>query len=1145
MRWHRLISWMMLLALSLVALLAAVFLIVDPGVLKKPLEAYVEQTTGRELTIGGGLYIDPARYTNVVAEDVRLGNADWAEPDSMISLGRVELRIDLWSLLGGPTVIELLRIDDARVFLTRPEEGEPNWAFTSDNKNKDAGQDSPGPGVIFRHIELHSANVVLDSFDRERPLHLDIERLLQTHTNEKFVELDLRGTLDGRAIALKGEAGDWDAILAGKDFDFTAHATLDTFELSARGHIDDLANLRRPVVVFAAHGPDIDDLTRLLGLGEDGEGDIDLVGSLTSSDAGPMVLDIKGNVGQTKIDASGAVADLQSLDNIQLQATSSSPDIGRILKFAGIQQVRDAPFTLNIDAETQGGTFIINEASMYFAGAQIDAAGRMPRFPSIENAAINLHIEGPSIERFRYITGLPGEASGPFSAGLTVDVSEDGLQILDLDVETSLGKFRGDGNIGDPASLIGSALRFEVESKSLARLAGAYGVNNLPDKPIAIVGNVEYTQAGIRTRAPLTFSIDGFTGELEGLVPLTPEINGADLTFAARGPNLADLVGAFMTTNVVPALNFAVQGRVQKSANGVRLQSVTGSLGRSEIGADGLLMLRADLAGSNLELSAAGEAFEELLGPFDNIQVQPGAYKLDGKLDFSADAIRLSDIRLDREAGSARLNLEIGMPTSRQQLDFNLRANGRDVHSFARRVAGFEAYQQPFSIDVTGKLRGRAWTFDQLEVAVGDASIQVTGELDTGAEKSDTAFDFALDVPSLARLGTWDGRAFNDQSLSLKAHAAAANGVLDIDRFAIGIGSNRATGTARITNGTVPDVAVNMSAEKLALIPLLADAEAQPEADTGFIDGRVIPDIDIPLEALNKLNAEINVDIGQLQRDELLLKDVELTVALRDGVLNISRARYLARAGEMLATARLESAGGEGAASLQLVARDFAPGVFDADLDLSMTGNIDINVQSTGRNLRALAGNLNGIILLDARGGRVANNAFIDAMYGDVVREIFSTINPFTKTDPYTNFECIIVPLSIADGQVTATPSAFIATDKLSFASQALLNLKTERIQMQIRTTPRQRVSTISAAELLNPFVQVVGTLDSPRLAVDETGVLVSGGAAVATGGLSLLAKGVWDRISRAKDPCKQVSDQAIEQLGPRLPQLVLQQPAE
>lgn len=210
-----------------------------------------------------------------------------------------------------------------------------------------------------------------------------------------------------------------------------------------------------------------------------------------------------------------------------------------------------------------------------------------------------------------------------------------------------------------------------------------------------------------------------------------------------------------------------------------------------------------------------------------------------------------------------------------------------------------------------------------------------------------------------------------------------------------------------------------------------------------------------------------------------------------------------------------------------------------------MTGNIDINVQSTGRNLRALAGNLNGIILLDARGGRVANNAFIDAMYGDVVREIFSTINPFTKTDPYTNFECIIVPLSIADGQVTATPSAFIATDKLSFASQALLNLKTERIQMQIRTTPRQRVSTISAAELLNPFVQVVGTLDSPRLAVDETGVLVSGGAAVATGGLSLLAKGVWDRISRAKDPCKQVSDQAIEQLGPRLPQLVLQQPAE
>jgi hypothetical protein len=69
----------------------------------------------------------------------------------------------------------------------------------------------------------------------------------------------------------------------------------------------------------------------------------------------------------------------------------------------------------------------------------------------------------------------------------------------------------------------------------------------------------------------------------------------------------------------------------------------------------------------------------------------------------------------------------------------------------------------------------------------------------------------------------------------------------------------------------------------------------------------------------------------------------------------------------------------------------------------------------------------------------------------------------------------------------------------------------------------------------------VVGTLAKPQLAVDETGVLISGGAAVATGGLSLLARGLWDRLSKAGDACNQVSDTALEQLGERLPDLAIE----
>jgi hypothetical protein len=94
--------------------------------------------------------------------------------------------------------------------------------------------------------------------------------------------------------------------------------------------------------------------------------------------------------------------------------------------------------------------------------------------------------------------------------------------------------------------------------------------------------------------------------------------------------------------------------------------------------------------------------------------------------------------------------------------------------------------------------------------------------------------------------------------------------------------------------------------------------------------------------------------------------------------------------------------------------------------------------------------------------------------------------------------------------------------------SDASVNLKSEKIEMTFRTTPRKGL-TISAGEILNPFVMVVGTLAAPRLAVDAKGTLISGGAAVVTGGLSILARATWDRLVRSKDPCQTAAEQGLE----------------
>ncbi len=52
-----------------------------------------------------------------------------------------------------------------------------------------------------------------------------------------------------------------------------------------------------------------------------------------------------------------------------------------------------------------------------------------------------------------------------------------------------------------------------------------------------------------------------------------------------------------------------------------------------------------------------------------------------------------------------------------------------------------------------------------------------------------------------------------------------------------------------------------------------------------------------------------------------------------------------------------------------------------------------------------------------------------------------------------------------------------------------------------------------------------------PRLALDAKGAAVSGGAAIATAGLSIVAEGMWDRwVTTAKNPCDRVLSEASKQ---------------
>ena len=479
MRWRRITFWASLSVLALIVLALTWLWTADLGVFKPQVERIVSEQTGRNFSIDGEFIVDFNRHPTVIAEDVRFANPDWAEAPHMVTVGRAEVRIDLWSLLFGPFIIELVDVDDVSVQLLNPAEHEGNWVLSSEPPPP-VEETEAGIDLLIEELYVDNVAVLIDSAERTRPLQLQLISLRQSSREDEMLEFSLDATLDGRTVQASGETGTWDALLAGKDIRFDIEFVLDTFEFTSSGQIDNLAEPRQPELSFTAKGPDIDHLTELLGLGAEGSGDINLSGALTKTAADQLLLELNGNVGATQVKSVGTVSDLQSLRDIDFEVTASGPDLGRILRFAGIHQVREAPFMVNIDAQTQGSTLIIDEGTMVFGEAQIDIKGEIPNFPSVDDAEVTLVIEGPDMGRFRYVTGLPGAAEGPFRLAFTIDVADDGLEILKLDIETELGELRGNGKLGHPPEFYGSTFDVFVQSDSLERIATAYGVEDLP-----------------------------------------------------------------------------------------------------------------------------------------------------------------------------------------------------------------------------------------------------------------------------------------------------------------------------------------------------------------------------------------------------------------------------------------------------------------------------------------------------------------------------------------------------------------------------------------------------------------------------------------------------------------------------------------
>lgn len=183
--------------------------------------------------------------------------------------------------------------------------------------------------------------------------------------------------------------------------------------------------------------------------------------------------------------------------------------------------------------------------------------------------------------------------------------------------------------------------------------------------------------------------------------------------------------------------------------------------------------------------------------------------------------------------------------------------------------------------------------------------------------------------------------------------------------------------------------------------------------------------------------------------------------------------------------------------------------------------SVAITLDGAGGSISEIAGNANGSLLLEFSGAKIKNDG-LQIIGGDLFLGLLSAINPLSQQDEYLDIECGVVQFNVNNGVAQTKAGLALKTNVVTVLGGGKVTLSDEKLKLAIRPKARKGfgINTNSIAKM----IRVGGTIKNPQIETDPKGLVISGlalGAALASGGASLLVQGLYDRTRANADVCR------------------------
>ncbi|MCG6900015.1 MAG: AsmA family protein [Gammaproteobacteria bacterium] len=429
-----------------------------------------------------------------------------------------------------------------------------------------------------------------------------------------------------------------------------------------------------------------------------------------------------------------------------------------------------------------------------------------------------------------------------------------------------------------------------------------------------------------------------------------------------------------------------------------------------------------------------------------------------------------------------------------------------------------------YSLKAGGTLRvgAKDYRLQEWLIHYKDTETHLNGQVGRGPD-ANSELSIKTAGPSLASLDP--GLPAIPFEAALTAKLAREHLVLDAIETTFG--KSDISGKLEAHRGDKTALSGQLQSKQLDLTPFAADKgeaaeKPAPKSDQDKQESEfVFVDEPLPFETLDRMDLDIESNIDQLIFQNLVLLDVATRFELKDGNLHFVNRYAGPQGGRSVSDITLTTSSQTAKLDMDVKMRDLRANLLSGDAakpsQIPPVG-ITLDIESTGSSPRALAASATGRLLVTQGKGQV-ENGLMGKFSGDIGAQLFSALNPFSKEEEFTNLDCTIVGLEINKGKADIT-GMLLQTEKVKALGEGDIDLNTEALNIKFNTQPREGVG-ITADMFVTPYVKLAGTLASPSIALNKQGALLSAGAAVATGGLSVLAKGVVDRGSGEKDSCE------------------------